>query len=92
MGQSLTEVRDEAVAGKAAAEARTVACIASGARWIGGSEGGGGWKRVGWELSGKRGLDVSRARGAWDLAERESWWTYRSSLIRHIRGCGREDG
>lgn len=51
IGQSFTEVRDEAVAGKEAAAASTVAWIASGASWVGGSERGGGWKREGWELS-----------------------------------------
>lgn len=44
-------VRAEAIDGNAEAYDRTVARSASGERSIGGSSGGGGWKREGWDLS-----------------------------------------
>lgn len=51
MGQSETEVRDEAVAGYDDAEAMTVARMASGERSIGGSDGELELNRLGFILS-----------------------------------------
>lgn len=51
IGVSDMAVSAEAVAGNEDAAARTMARKASGESSEGGWDGGGGWKRVGWDLS-----------------------------------------
>lgn len=51
IGLSFIAVREERVDGKADAEARTMARMASEDSCDGGSEAGGAWKKSGWDLS-----------------------------------------